>query len=265
MYASLTQIITLAAWGNAALRTPAPVKSSDVYLDNPVFRSCEYVRFVDLKNAGAARKETLYAADPPAWLARIKQEGVTALRLVYDPAPDATAGSPPVGFGGDSSRWLIEAVKPAVSDYWEARWELGDRFRDDGRRWQVTYGRIAANAPAGYAASPATVAEVTQQLIAHLPKMIDFALDHYADQFARSFEIALHFLTTPASADDADDLLPPTSSRLLAAVRAAWVFGGMGSWTDMSFAGEVQAEYNTLTGELYRLLQTAIVAAVNGQ
>lgn len=262
MYASLAQIITLTAWGNAALRAPA-ANPGDAYPDNPVFRSCEAVRFVDLNHAGAAGE--MYAADPIAWLARLREEGVTALRLVYDPAPDAAAGSPPVGFGDKGSRWLIEAVKPAASDYWEARWELGDRFRADGRRWQVTYGRIAANAPAGYAASSATVAEVTQQLIAHLPKMIDFALDHYADQFARSFDIALHFLTTPASADDANELLPPTSSRLLAAVRAAWVFGGMGSWTDMSFAGEVQAEYNTLTGELYRLLQTAIVAAVNRQ
>lgn len=265
MYASLAQIITLTAWGNAALRAPAAVNPGDVYPDNPVFRSCEVVRFVDLNHAGATWEETLYAADPPAWLARLREEGVMALRLVYDPAPDAAAGSPPVGFGDKGARWLIEAVKPAASDYWEARWELGNRFRADGRRWQVTYGRIAANAPAGYAASSATVAEVTQQLIAHLPKMIDFALDHYEDRFARSFEIALHFLTTPASAADADDLLPPDSSQLLAAVRAAWVFGGMGSWTDMSFAGEVQAEYDALTAELYRLLQMAIVAAVNGQ
>ncbi|WP_322490457.1 hypothetical protein [Chloroflexus sp.] len=263
MYPSLAQIITLTAWVNAALHAPTAVNPGEVYPENPAFRSCEVVRFVNLNHAGAVGKETLYAADPIAWLARLREEGVTALRLVYDPAPTAAAGSPPVGFGDDGSCWLIEAVKLAASDYWEARWELGDRFRADGRRWQVTSGRIVANAPAGYATSSATVAEVTQQIIAHLPKMIDFALDHYADQFARSFAIALHFLTTPASPPDEDDRLPPASGQLLAAVRAAWVCGGMGSWTDMSFAGEVQAEYDALTDELYSLLQTAIVAAVN--
>lgn len=37
----------------------------------------------------------------------------------------------------------------------------------------------------------------------------------------------------------------------------------MGSWNDLAFAGEDGVEYETLTAELYRLLNAAIVVAVN--
>ncbi|MCC6989411.1 MAG: hypothetical protein IT181_10455 [Acidobacteria bacterium] len=53
------------------------------------------------------------------------------------------------------------------------------------------------------------------------------------------------------------------SLRLLAAARAAWVFGGMGSWNDQGFEGETQAQYEQLSDDLYRLLNTAIVTAAN--
>ncbi|MDW8404343.1 hypothetical protein [Chloroflexus sp.] len=107
--------------------------------------------------------------------------------------------------------------------------------------------------------------EVKQHLLNHLPEMVDFALAHYEDGFARLFDIALRLLDEPVNPDQAAEaeLLPPTANQLLSAVRAAWVFGGMGSWNDLAFAGEDGVEYETLTTKLYRLLNAAIVVAVN--
>jgi hypothetical protein len=58
-------------------------------------------------------------------------------------------------------------------------------------------------------------------------------------------------------------LLSRPASQLLAACQAAWAFGGMGSWNDMSFQGAEQRRYERLSYELYALINRAICAATN--
>jgi hypothetical protein len=57
--------------------------------------------------------------------------------------------------------------------------------------------------------------------------------------------------------------LPPYAEDLLAAAQWAWVFGGMGSWNDMSFEGDDSTEYAQLTQELYAAVNEAVVVATN--
>lgn len=196
MRGSLAQLITLTVWGNAALRAPASFTAGKFYPAHPAFRFCEYVQFVDLSPAATALAEFPYAADPIAWFERMQAEGVYTLRLVYKPADSESDSALPVGFSEGGERWLIEAVKPAASDYWEARWDSGDYARDDRKIWRVTYGRIAANAPSEYAASSTSMVEVKQHLLNHLPKMVDFALAHYEDGFARLLILRCDYLTS---------------------------------------------------------------------
>ena len=56
--------------------------------------------------------------------------------------------------------------------------------------------------------------------------------------------------------------LPSLAVRLLDAYQPAWVFGGMGSWNDLGFHGEVQAEYNRTSERLFLTL-TEVIQAVN--
>ncbi|MDW8404342.1 hypothetical protein [Chloroflexus sp.] len=133
MRGSLAQLITLTVWGNAALRAPASFAAGKFYPAHPAFRFCEYVQFVDLSPAATALAEFPHAADPIAWFERMQAEGVYTLRLVYEPADGVSDSALPVGFSKGGERWLIEAVKPAASDYWEARWDSGDYARDDGK------------------------------------------------------------------------------------------------------------------------------------
>ena len=50
---------------------------------------------------------------------------------------------------------------------------------------------------------------------------------------------------------------------LLDACQSAWVFGGMGSWNDLAFDGEAQAEYERTSQTLVLTLTDVIQAAAN--
>jgi hypothetical protein len=58
-----------------------------------------------------------------------------------------------------------------------------------------------------------------------------------------------------------DGSLSDLAASMLKAAQAAWVFGGMGSWNDMGFDGDVQMEYGRLSDSLFNLLNEAIEAA----
>ena len=58
-------------------------------------------------------------------------------------------------------------------------------------------------------------------------------------------------------------VVPELATCLLDACQSAWVFGGMGSWNDMSFEGADQAEYDRLSEELFSILNETIQTAAN--
>jgi hypothetical protein len=60
-----------------------------------------------------------------------------------------------------------------------------------------------------------------------------------------------------------DGGLPPLAVSLLDACQSAWVFGGMGSWNDLAFQGDVQAEYDRTSERLFLALAQVIRAAAN--
>ncbi|MBL4620532.1 MAG: hypothetical protein JKX88_10605, partial [Marinicaulis sp.] len=69
------------------------------------------------------------------------------------------------------------------------------------------------------------------------------------------------FLYYPDTAPE--NFLTPDAHKLLSAVSAAWVFGGMGSWNDAVYGPEHDEEYSHVSADLYIALQDAIVAVVN--
>lgn len=276
MQGTITQVIALTIWGNAALRESVFLDGVSFYPSNSTFVFCEYVKFVDLRGQGTTWKQTPYADDPINWFRRIKHEGTYTLRMVYEPSKGEAVGNQKiperllVGFVGGGGHWLIEAVKPTVSDYWEARWEVGDRNRNDQKIWRVTYGRTVADGPSLQSGASVSAEEIKEQLIAHLPKIAEFARVHNEEGFAKAFDSALtrlvssHPLEGLYHADIApQNFLSEVSEQILGAAQAAWVFGGMGSWNDMEFDGEDQVQYEVLSEELYRLLNAAIVVAAN--
>ena len=57
--------------------------------------------------------------------------------------------------------------------------------------------------------------------------------------------------------------LPDSTLAILDAAQSGWVFGGMGSWNDMAFHGEVEKEYARVSERLYSAITDAICAAAN--
>jgi hypothetical protein len=271
---TIAQIIALVTHGNACLKGSPGFDPSAFYPANSTFVFCEYVRFVDLRKKKRGWDESAYAADPNEWFARLKRDGVYSLRMSCGSASQQLGGKKVsdrmlVGFVGGGGRWLIEAMKPAGSDYWEGGWEVGDRVREDRRIWRVAYGRIASDQPV--VDNPATdLPALRNQLAENLKAIGDFARRHKLDNFARAFDGGLAQLNSsdPSQGGYHSDLapnkaLPAPAVQLLGAAQSAWVFGGMGSWNDMGFDGDDGKLYDCLSEELYRLLNAAIVAAAN--
>jgi hypothetical protein len=265
MQGPIFQVLALVTHGNAALagRTVANFHTS-----HPAFVFTEHVRFADLEPPREAWNETPFAADPDEWLAKLRDEGCRGLRAWRSASTDedTLADRFSIAFVGGGGRWLIESVGPAGSDFWLASWRLGDRDRPDRRIWQVTYGRIERGGTTA-APEPTSLDALTREFQELLPDAIAFSRRHELDGFTEAFEASLAALTDE-SEPDLHGLAPPgqlplAASRLVAASLDAWVFGGMGSWNDIVFHGEDDEEYQRISENLFGLINSATVEAVN--
>ena len=230
----------------------------------------ESVRFVERHRQAGGWIDSDYATDPVQWFERLRQNGIYALRLIHVPGSGVGQNSDRslVGFIGGGGRWLIDAVTPAGSEIWEARWEVGDRDRADDRVWRVTYGRLATGQPTSDEGM--FVAELKWKLQLNLTEIAEFASTRGLEPFDKAFESGLSHLTSQAPLSDVyhQDIAPIgalslAAAQLLGTAQAAWVFGGMGSWNDLGFEGDDQAQYDRLSDELYALLVQAVVTGTN--
>ena len=269
MQTSTAQIAALIIYGNAFLLRPSAV--AGFYPGNSTFQHCEYVNFVDLRRDGNQWVEEALASDPPAWFETLRKQGVDTLRMQYGPSGRTyPADRLLAGFVGDGGRWLIEVQTSGLSDYWEARWQVGDRTRKDRRIWRVTYSRVAKNQPPITPQALEDLERLLQEFDQHLIAIEEFAHAQKLDNFANLFQRARSRLHSdpPYSDQYYGDLtraefLPLDAYKLLAACEDAWVFGGMGSWNDQGFDADTQPRYEALSEKLYQLLNRSIVVAAN--
>jgi hypothetical protein len=269
MLTSIAQVAALTIYGNAFLLRPSA--AAGFYPGNSTFQGCEYVNFVDLCRDGHQGVEEAFAGDPLAWFETLRTRGADILRLRYGSSGRTQpADRLLVGFIGGGGRWLIESQTSSTSDFWEARWQLGDRARKDQNIWRVTYARIARNQPPIQPEGLEDLERLLQQFDQHLIAIEEFARAHKLANFADLFQNARARLHSDPPYSDQyhsdltrPDFLPVAACRLLAACQDAWVFGGMGSWNDQGFNAATQPRYEELSDKLYQLLNRAIVVAAN--
>ena len=97
--------------------------------------------------------------------------------------------------------------------------------------------------------------------------MLFLKLKNVLTVFAAGFASALKVLDTPElDVGYHKDLFPKDALNrdavsLLKAAMSAWVFGGMGSWNDMGFLGEMQNEYERVSDALFNSINEAIAIA----
>jgi hypothetical protein len=264
---NIAQVFALVLFGNQYL-SGAPV--TDFWPAASVFQFDATVRFVTLSGAGASRVETMVAADPLAWFALLKTQGVLGLRLHHAPHKTPTEDRKLAGFANGGGRWLIEAVRDAeTADFWEGRAEVGDRDAPVRKIWKITYGLIAERSKRRPAADP-PLDRLQSEVAEILTDIAAFADRHGEAAFAARFRRGKDLLSDahPMIEGYGVDLSRSTrlslpAAQLFGVANAAWVFGGMGSWNDISFAGDDQKDYDLLSDALFIRLIRAVVGSAN--
>jgi len=264
---TINQAAALVIFGNDVLHGRA---RNDFWPTSTVFRFCKTVRFVALSGDPAKPDEKPFADDPIQWISLLRDAGTTGLRIHHVVRSDPRIGDRmSVGFVGGGPRWLIETRQAHASDVWEARWQVMNRDDPERKIWEVTYFRIDhGRSPVPLQAQ--NLKALRHDLAATLSRVEAFATRQKLEGFAIAFRKAAAILSSDQPLSDAhhSDLAPTAAvpleaKQLLGAVQAAWVFGGMGSWSDLGFAGDDQQEYDKLSDELFARLNQSIVGAVN--
>ena len=237
---------------------------------NSTFTFCESVDFLEAPQGLPTKKAGIWAANPHDWFERLRKANVHTLKISHGPSGRTDiADRILVGFAGGGGRWLIETRSADRADYWEARWQVGNRERRDKKIWRVSYIRIHTGNPPAYGQAD-DLTQLKAELRECLGDIADFSRSHKLDWFRAAFESGIARLDSNAPLEGLyhQDIAPPgflslSANQLLGSVEAAWVFGGMGSWNDQSFEGESRTRYEELSERLFRLLNKAIVASVN--
>ena len=267
MVGTLAQLIALASFGNAYLD-----ESSDVegfYPSNSTFQFCNEISFVEVKKFLRV-KEKEVAKTPNHWFNYLRTFNCRRLTLKYAPTSDPLPDHISSAFVGGGGKWYIVSGFFDHADYWLGRWEVTDQEASDNKIWKVTYGKAATreqlpqSQASDLSSTRANLEVVLQQIKA-------FAQKHELDGFAGCFRKGLGALSSnnPISLTYHNDLLPTTgynldAKQLIAAASEAWVFGGMGSWNDLSFDNTIEhQEYERLSRELYAAINVCVERSVN--
>jgi hypothetical protein len=264
---TISQAAALVIFGNDVLRGRA---RNDFWPASTVFRFCKTVRFVALSGDPAKPDEKLLAHDPVQWIFGLRDEETIGLRIHYVGHSDSKIDDRmSVGFIGGGPRWLIETRHARASDLWEASWIVMNRDDPEKKIWEVTYFRVDQGRPQ-IPMQAQNLTALRRDLADTLSRIEAFASRQRLEGFAVAFRKASTILSSdqPLAETHHADLAPTPAvpleaKQLLGAVQAAWVFGGMGSWNDLGFAGDDQQEYSKLSDELFARLNQSIVGAVN--
>ncbi len=236
--------------------------------DNSTCQFCDSIKFVIFEKQPVGEvKEVILAETPDEWLASLKSRGVIGFRL------GRTAGNNPefpdrmsAAFVGGGGTWEVEVLfAGGMSEFWASRWLVWNQNAPERRIWRVNYGlmQTAETRPL----TLRSIGDVRSDLQRALTEIHKFSVQQNYGGFMQFFAKALESLDQPEMESLSywdlfiPGLMPDEAAAVLKAVTHAWVFGGMGSWNDMGFAGEIQKEYERVSENLFQVLNEAIVVA----
>lgn len=263
MNGTIAQLVALVCHGNSVIRgfPLLPFLKS-----NTTCQFCRSVKFIAGRTAADTQDQTFtLAGTPDDWLSKLPTREVLGLRLQQQPRNDPKISDRnSSGFVGGGRIWRIEGLRQnGASEFWQSCWEVLDRNAPDRRIWRVTYGLTELSATSELPQK--NLFEIASALRSVLVDIYRFA--EQQDLFRECFTDALRALDEP----DADvgyhkDLCPAgaistEAESILKSCQRAWVFGGMGSWNDISFDGEAQDTYEEVSERLFNTLNEAIAAA----
>jgi hypothetical protein len=262
------QFVSLTCSGNGYLRGLTP---NQFFPANSTCQFCDRVNFVEFSKPLLGKpKEIEVANTPDEWFEYLKRASVRGLRLASTPRDDPNISDRmSAGFVGGGEAWNIEAVYAnGRSSYWRSRWEVWNQNAPERRIWRVTYGRVGESKTSASKTDGLTA--IRNELQAALKDIHEFSSSKECRGFTDCFARALAVLDgTPAAQRGyhkdlaSAGVVSSEAVRILDACQHAWVFGGMGSWNDMSFYGEDGKIYDRVSERLFHALNQAIPIAAN--
>jgi hypothetical protein len=261
----IAQIVALTCYGNAFLI------SRDVpefFPSNSTCQFCDRISFVAQRKGLLGRfRATENFDSPDEWIAALPVRRVKGIRLDCRPRNAPTLSDRmSAGFVGGGRRWAMELMcGNGQSEFWADDWHVWNQNAPDRRIWRVTYSEIGAGETHPYTGRP--LDEVMKDLHACLTDILRFSERQSSGGFTECFSNALIALEDPgADVGYHKDIAPPglltdAAKSMLKASMSAWVFGGMGSWNDMGFDGDVQAEYEAVSERAFSIINEAIATA----
>jgi len=268
MNGPIAQIIALTCYGNAFLQG---MDVGQFFPKNSTCVFCDRVTFVTVEKSFLGKpKEKEVAKTPEEWFKYLKTAGAVGVRLSRAPQNDShISARMSAGFVGGGGTWSMEVLLPKNrSEFWVARWEVWNQKAPEQRIWRVTYSRVSKGATTKL--KPDDLNNTATRLTRALREIHSFSKQQNCGGFTQCFADALDTLDSDGKNLHGyhKDLAPAghlsdKALTILDACQKAWVFGGMGSWNDMGFAGEVQKKYERVSDQLFQELNQAISEAAN--
>jgi len=270
MNGTTSQLLSLITHGNYFLTTGQI--SPGYYPDNVTFKFCNKIDFLHLyTQADGTAEEKKVAADPIAWFNLLQQEGCRQLKAYYHPSEGNENGTPDhqlAGFVGGGGTWLIETIYDSYSDFWAARWEVTAKDDPEQKIWSIGYGRtVSQTKTINFSPDPLQVRKGLNDVLIDIHA---FAAGHQLNNWANIFQGALNVLNGSAPGNNwfgsqiNESGYDRSALQLMYAAMSAHVFGGMGSWNDLSFESpEDNKEYNELSYYLYDYINRALISSIN--
>lgn len=270
MNGSTSQLLSLITHGNYFLTTGQI--SPAYYPANVTFQFCKKVNFLHLsKSANGTAEENVVAADPIVWFHLLQQNGCRQLKAYYHPSEGNANGTPDhqlAGFVGGGGTWLIEAIYASYSDFWAGRWEVTVKDDPEQKIWSVSYGRtVSQTETINFSPDPVQVRKGLNDVLTDIH---GFAAEHELNNWADIFQGALNALNGSAPANNwfgsqiNENGYDQSALQLMYAAMSAHVFGGMGSWNDLSFEiPEDNKQYNELSFYLYDYINRSLISGIN--
>jgi len=269
MHGELAELVALAAYGSSFLARPADAEPPELFPAGSVFRFTNTVEFRRrTRRLAVIPVQHLVGRACAPWYADLRRRGATAIRLGRGDATPRNrelASYIEAGFSGGLDAAVVVQFGDGRRELWSGHWAVTEREHPEQRIWCVTFTGVSTSETLF---EGPTLNAAAHRLRAALDAAASLAAGRpYFGNWERVFRDALALLDSESpSVPYHPDLLPPErygieSWRLLAAAGRAWVFGGMGSWTDVAMDDE--PSYEPVTTELFDAVLDAVLAATN--
>ena len=250
MTGNVEQLVKLVSYGNEAIVSGNYNNFSTK--DNIVFLIGE------MKD-----RKIMAAQNADSWFKWLKKNNCRKLELGFKPGNSKYFEDYQMVGGKDTGIFYIEALYSDHSDYWVSKWEVVEL----GVSWSITYRRMNLNGLDQYAGS---IDDIKKEFLKAIGGVKKVAAKTNTQGFLKTFEEAekeLGSINPTFEGYDSDLILRKNYSlealQLIAAAAKAWVFGGMGNWSDNYYGKELDEEHHRVTKILFDAVCRALICGVN--